>query len=71
LPASFQTKRFSPGGLILNLSAPTYPLFLVSVVLAIIGIFARYGNFSAGLEPFHWALLAFIVLAAGNVLRKL
>jgi hypothetical protein len=55
----------------MNLSAPTYPVFLVAVVLAIIAIFVRYGNVSLGLEAFHWALLAFIVLAAGNLLRRL
>jgi hypothetical protein len=55
----------------MNLSAPTYPVFLVAVVLAIIAVFARYGNVGLGLEPFHWVLLAFIILAAGNVLRRL
>jgi hypothetical protein len=55
----------------MNLSAPTYPVFLVAMILAIVAAFARYGHVSLGLEPFHWALLAFIVLAAGNVLRRL
>ncbi len=55
----------------MNLSAPTTVVFLVSVVLAVIGLLARYAGMSLGLEAFHWALLAFIVLAAGNLLKNL
>jgi hypothetical protein len=55
----------------MNLSAPTYPVFLIAIVLAIIAAFARYGHVDLGLEPFHWALLAFVILAAGNLMRRL
>jgi hypothetical protein len=46
-------------------------VFIVSVVLAVLGILVRYAGMSLGLEAFHWALLAYIVLAAGNLLKKL
>ncbi len=53
----------------MNLSAPTTVVFLISVILAIIAVVARYGGMSLGLESFHWALLAYIVLAAGNLMK--
>lgn len=56
----------------MNLSAPTMVVFLISVVLAVIGLVARYATgVNLVLEPFHWALLAYIVLAAGNLLKNL
>jgi hypothetical protein len=55
----------------MNLSAPTMIVFLISVVLAVLGLIARYAGVSLVLEPFHWALLAYIVLAAGNLLKNL
>lgn len=55
----------------MNLSAPTFPVFVIAVVLAAAGVAARYGNVSLGLEPFHLALLEFVVLAAGNMFRRL
>ncbi|MCB1429797.1 MAG: hypothetical protein KDJ48_16395 [Nitratireductor sp.] len=55
----------------MNLSAPTMIVFLVSVVLAILGLLARYAGVSLGLESFHWALLAYIVLAVGNLMKGL
>jgi hypothetical protein len=55
----------------MNLSAPTMIVFIVSVVLAVLGILVRYAGMSLGLEAFHWALLAYIVLAAGNLLKNL
>lgn len=53
----------------MNLSAPTMIVFLISVVLVILGILARYAGIPLFLEPFHWALLAWAVLAAGNLLK--
>jgi hypothetical protein len=55
----------------MNLSAPTMVVFLISVVLAVIGLLVRYGGMSLGLEAFHWAILAYIVLAVGNLVRNL
>lgn len=55
----------------MNLSAPTMIVFLVSVVLAVLGLLTRYAGISIGLESFHWALLAYIVLAVGNLMKGL
>lgn len=55
----------------MNLSAPTNIVFIISVVIAIIALVARYGGMSLGLESFHWALLAYIVLAAGALFKGL
>ncbi|MEZ5870743.1 MAG: hypothetical protein R3D32_02635 [Nitratireductor sp.] len=55
----------------MNLSAPTMIVFLISVVLAIVALLVRYAGISLVLESFHWALLAYVVLAAGNLLKGL
>jgi len=55
----------------MNLGAPTTVVFLISVVIAIIAVLSRYGGMHIGLESFHWALLAWIVLAAANLLKGL
>ena len=55
----------------MNLSAPTFPIFVIAVLLAAAGVAARYGNVSLGLERFHLVLLGFTVLAAGNVFRRM
>jgi cadmium resistance protein CadD (predicted permease) len=58
-------------GMNMNLSAPTIVVFLISVVIAVISLLARYAGMSLVLEPFHWALLAYVVLALGNLLKGL
>lgn len=55
----------------LNLSAPTTIVFLIALVAAILGLLVRYGNMNIGLEAFHWALLAYIILAAGTLFKGL
>ncbi len=55
----------------MNLSAPTSIFFLVSLVLAVIGLLARYGNLNLGIEAFHWVLLAYIVLLVGNLMKRM
>jgi heme A synthase len=55
----------------MNLSAPTLIVFIISVVLAVIGIATRYAGVSLGLEAFHWALAGYIVLFLGNILKGL
>jgi hypothetical protein len=59
----------------MNLSAPTTAVFLVSIVLAILGVGMHYFGLSLalgiGLTSFHWVLLGFILLALGNLLRGL
>jgi hypothetical protein len=55
----------------LNLSAPTAIVFLIALVAAILGLLVKYGGMSVGLEAFHWALLAYIILAAGTLFKGL
>jgi hypothetical protein len=59
----------------MNLSAPTTAVFLVSLVLAALGVGMHYFGLSlalgVGLTSFHWVLLGFILLALGNLLRGL
>jgi hypothetical protein len=57
---------------IMNLSAPTVPIFLVSVVLFVL---ALLGHFAAvpilTLYQFWIAILAYVVLAAGALFKGL
>ena len=55
----------------MNLSAPTTIVFIISVVLAIISLVVQYGNMSLGFEAYYWALVAYIVLAAGAMFKGL
>jgi hypothetical protein len=59
----------------MNLSAPTTAVFLISVVLALLGIGMHYFGLAlalgVGLTSFHWVLLGFILLALGNLLKGL
>jgi len=57
----------------MNLSAPTAIVFWISVILFILALIAGFGHvgFLSFLSPFYWALIAWIVLAAGNVLKGL
>ena len=54
-----------------SLTPPTVPIFLVSVVLALLAVFAVYGHVSIfkASTAFLVLLLAYIVLAVGNLLR--
>ena len=53
------------------LTPPTYPVFLISVVLALLAVFATYGHI--GLFKASYAflvlLVAYIVLAIGVLFR--
>lgn len=56
----------------MNLSAPTKPIFLISLVLAIlavIGVFAPI-PFVSG-NGFWVAIIAYVVLLAGNIAKGL
>ena len=56
----------------MNLSAPTKPVFLISLilaVLAVIGMFVAIPLITA--NAFWVAIIAYIVLAIGNVARDL
>ena len=53
------------------LTPPTVPIFLVSVVLALLAVFAVYGHVSIfkASSAFLVLLLAYIVLVIGNLFR--
>jgi len=53
------------------LTPPTVPIFLVSVVLALLAVFAVYGHVSIfkASSAFVVLLLAYIVLVIGNLFR--
>lgn len=53
----------------MNLSAPTTVVFLISVALAVISLIVQYGNVGLGLESYYWALIAYLVLAAANLMK--
>lgn len=56
----------------MNLSAPTQPVFIISLilaVLAVIGVFVTIPLITA--NAFWVAIIAYIVLAIGNVARGL
>ncbi|MHA1524866.1 MAG: hypothetical protein ACTSY1_10750 [Alphaproteobacteria bacterium] len=54
----------------MNLSAPTKPVFLVAVVLAILGVLAALGLFAIIPLASVWIVtIAFGVLAAGCLLK--
>ena len=54
----------------INLSAPTMPVFLVSVVLAILALIGHFA--AAGIlttQKFWIAILAYVVLLIGNLFK--
>ena len=53
------------------LTPPTVPIFLVSVLLALLAVFAVYGHVSIfkASSAFVVLLLAYIVLVIGNLFR--
>jgi len=55
----------------MNLSAPTVVVFLISLIIAIVGIAAKYGGVSLPIDSFVIMLVAYIVLAAGSLLKGL
>lgn len=55
----------------MKLSAPTMIVFLISLVIAVLGLLQRYAGISLPLESFHVMLTAWIVLFIGNVMKGL
>ncbi|CDX29356.1 conserved exported hypothetical protein [Mesorhizobium plurifarium] len=54
----------------MNLSAPTQLVFIISLVIAIIGLFAAFGLLAFIPLASVWIMLiAYIVLAAGCLMR--
>jgi hypothetical protein len=53
----------------MNLSAPTMIVFIISVVVAILALLVQYAGVSLPLGSFHIMLVAWIVLAAGCLMK--
>ena len=56
----------------MNLSAPTMPVFLVSVILAVIALLVHYAGVSipyVGKHVFEVLLIAYAALFAGNIFK--
>ena len=58
----------------MRLSAPTTPVFLISVILAILVVVVKFAGVSipvVGAHLFETLALAYIILLAGNLFRGL
>lgn len=54
----------------MNLSAPTMPIFIIAVVLAALAIIGKFSALPFITENGFWvAIVAFVVLALGNILK--
>jgi len=56
----------------MNLSAPTMPVFAVSLIIAILVAVVKYAGVSipfVGQYPFECLGIAYIILLAGNLLK--
>ena len=56
----------------MNLSAPTMPVFLVSVILAVIALLVHYAGVSipwASKHVFDALAIGYVVLLAGNIFK--
>ena len=54
----------------MNLSAPTQPVFLISVILAVLAVVATFVAIPVVSANAFWvAIIAYIVLLAGNVMK--
>ncbi len=56
----------------MNLSAPTQPVFIISLILAILAILGIYMTIPVVSGNAFWvAIIAYVVLLAGNVAKGL
>ena len=53
----------------MNLSAPTMIVFLISLALAIVALLVQYAGIALPIGSFHLMLVAWIVLAAGCLMK--
>ena len=54
----------------MNLSAPTQIVFIITVIIAIIGLLMAFGVFSLGAISAFWVMtVAYVVLAAACLLK--
>jgi hypothetical protein len=62
--------RQQEGGLKMELSAPTTPIFIISLVLAVLAIIGQFVPIPFITDYGFWtAIVAYVVLAIGNVFR--
>ena len=57
----------------MRLTPPSFPVFVISIVIAGLVVAARYGGVQipvVGTNPFESMLVAYVILLAGNVLRS-
>lgn len=57
----------------MNLSPPTVPVFVISLVIAVLTLIARYAGVGIPVvsgNAFEMMLVAYLILVAGNVLRN-
>lgn len=56
----------------MNLSAPTMPIFLISLVLAILALIGQFASIAFVSPNAFWiAIIAYVVLMAGNLAKGL
>ena len=56
----------------MNLSAPTMPVFLISLVIAVLAIVGKFVAIPFVTDNLFWtAILAYVVLFVGNVMKGL
>lgn len=56
----------------MNLSAPTMPVFLISLILAVLAIIGRFADIPLISDNvFSVAIIAYVVLLVGNVAKGL
>jgi hypothetical protein len=54
----------------MNLSAPTQIIFIITVIIAIIGLLMAFGVFSLGAISAFWVMtVAYVVLAVACLIR--
>jgi hypothetical protein len=54
----------------MNLSAPTQVVFIITVIIAIIGLLMAFGVFSLGAISAFWVMtIAYVVLAVACLIR--
>jgi hypothetical protein len=64
--------KYSWGEIVMNLSAPTLPVFLISIILAVIALLVHYAGVSipyASKYVFEVLLIAYAALFAGVIFK--
>ena len=53
----------------MKLSAPTQPVFIISLVLFIAGLLLMFNVVSLSVQPIYLMIAAYVILAFGNVFK--